>query len=188
MTAVAVGPLGRLGRWTGDHVRLVAIAWAIVAVGFGFFAPRVETALSGAGWQANGSESVEARALIEHNFNGLSSSALMVVVHSPSRTSADPAFRATLSRVERLLRTNRHVASVVLPRAGSTISADGHTAIVTAGAEGDPTSMVAAADTLKSKLRQAGTEDVGVSLTGASGMWSGSESGRRPSAPSSRGR
>ena len=138
----------------------------------GFFAPKVETALSGAGWQANGSESVQARALIERNFNGLSSSALMVVVHSPSRTSSDPAFRATLSRVERLLRNDRHVASVVLPRAGSTISADGHTAIVTAGAKGDPTAMVAAADTLKSKLRQAGAEDVGVSLTGASGMWS----------------
>ena len=69
-----VGPLGRLGRWTADHVRLVAVAWAIVAVGFGFFAPQVETALSGAGWQANGSESVQARQLIERNFAGLSSS------------------------------------------------------------------------------------------------------------------
>ena len=58
---VAVGPLGRLGRWTADHVRIVAIAWAIVAVALGVFAPKVETALSGAGWQANGSESVQAR-------------------------------------------------------------------------------------------------------------------------------
>jgi RND superfamily putative drug exporter len=102
-------------------------------------------------------------------FGGLSNSALMVVVHSPSRTASDPAFRATLSRVERLLRTDRHVASLMPPRAGSTISADGHTAIITAGANGDPTAMVAAADTLKSKLKRAGTEGVGVSLTGASG-------------------
>ena len=57
----AVGPLGRLGRWTADHVRAVAIAWAVVAVALGVFAPKVETALSGAGWQANGSESVQAR-------------------------------------------------------------------------------------------------------------------------------
>jgi RND superfamily putative drug exporter len=41
-----------------------------------------------------------------------------------------------------------------------------------AGAKGDPTAMVAAADTLKSKLQAAGTADVTVSLTGASGMWS----------------
>ena len=34
---------------------LVAIAWVVVAVGLGFFAPRVEHALSGAGWEATGS-------------------------------------------------------------------------------------------------------------------------------------
>jgi RND superfamily putative drug exporter len=167
-----LGPLGRLGRWNADHVRLVAIAWAIVAVGLGVFAPKVETALSGAGWQANGSESVHARQLIQRNFAGLSSSALMVVVHSPSRTVSSPAFRTTLSRVEQLLRADPRVASVVSPRGGATISADRHTAVVTAGAKGDPTAMVAAADALKSKLGRAGTDGVGVSLTGASGMWS----------------
>ena len=168
----AVGPIGRLGRWTADHVRTVAILWVVVSVGFGFFAPKVETALSGAGWQANGSESVQARQLIQANFGGLSSSALMVVVHSPGRTTIDPTFRATVSRVEQLLRANPKVASIVTPRAGSSISADGHTAIVLAGAEGDATAMVAVADKLKSKLHAAGTPDVGVSLTGASGMWS----------------
>ena len=168
----AVGPIGRLGRWTADHVRTVAILWVVVSFGFGFFAPRVETALSGAGWQANGSESVQARQLIQANFGGLSSSALMVVVHSPGRTTTDPTFRATVSRVEQLLRASPKVASVVTPRAGTSISVDGHTAIVLAGAEGDPTAMVAVADKLKSKLHAAGTPDVGVSLTGASGMWS----------------
>ena len=29
----AVGPIGRLGRWTADHFRAVAIAWVVVAVG-----------------------------------------------------------------------------------------------------------------------------------------------------------
>ena len=44
-------------------------------------------ALSGAGWQANGSDSVSARTLIEQNFAGLSSSAPMVVLHSPTLTA-----------------------------------------------------------------------------------------------------
>ncbi len=167
----AVGPVGRLGRWTADHFRAVAIAWVVIAVGFGFFAPKVETVLSGAGWQANGSESVQARQLIQDNFGGLSSSALMVVVHSPGRTAADPAFRATVARVAQVLHANATVATVVAPRAGSTISADGHTAIVMAGAKGDPTAMVAVADKLKSKLQAAGASGVTVSLTGASGMW-----------------
>jgi putative drug exporter of the RND superfamily len=75
-----------MGRWTLDHGRVVAVAWVIVAIGLRFFAPKVESALSSAGWQANGSESVQARKLIQANFAGLSSSALMVVVHSSSKS------------------------------------------------------------------------------------------------------
>jgi len=41
MTAT-LGPIGRLGRWTATHFKVVAVAWAILAVGLGFFAPRVE--------------------------------------------------------------------------------------------------------------------------------------------------
>ena len=60
----AVGPVGRLGRFAAEHVRAITVAWVIVAVALAAFAPKVETALSGAGWQADGSESVRARALI----------------------------------------------------------------------------------------------------------------------------
>ena len=168
----AVGPIGRLGRWTADHMRVVAISWIVIALGLGAFAPKVETALSGAGWQANGSESVQVRQLVQTNFAGLSSSALMVVVHSPAQTVASKGFRQSVSRVEAILRTNAQVASVQSPQAGSSISADGHTAVVMAGAKGDPTAMVAAADALKGKLTAAGATGVTVSLTGASGMWS----------------
>jgi RND superfamily putative drug exporter len=175
----AVGPLGRLGRWTADHVRAVAIAWAVVAVALGAFAPKVESALSGAGWQANGSESVQARKLIQANFAGLSSSALMVVVHSPRLTTGDSGFRQTLSRVEQVLHRSSQIRSVVTPRGAQSISADGHTAVVIAGANGDPTTMVAAADSLKSKLKAAGSAGVSVSLTGASGMWSDFNSANR---------
>ena len=139
-----VGPIGRLGRWTADHVRLVALTWAVIAVGLGVFAPRVESALSGAGWQANGSESVQARSLVQRNFAGLSSSALTVVLHSRTLTADDPAFRQAVSRVERVLRADARVASVQPPRRGSSISADGHTALVIVGAKRDPTAMVAA--------------------------------------------
>jgi putative drug exporter of the RND superfamily len=169
---VEVGPLGRLGGWTATHVRAVSIAWLLVAAGLAAFAPKVETALSGAGWQANGSESVKARALIQRNFAGLSSSALMVVVHSSRDSTPSPAFRQTVSRVERILRADTRVAKVQAPRPGASISADDHTALVIAGAKGDPTAMVAAAEKLKSKLHAAGTTRVSVSLTGASGMWS----------------
>ncbi len=168
----AVGPIGRLGAFTAGHIRAVSIVWAVVALALAVFAPKVETALSGAGWQANGSESVQARDLIQRNFAGLSSTAPMVVVHSSSLSTASPAFAAVVANVERVLRSDRRIGTVVGPRAGSSISADGHTAIVTAGAKGDPTAMVAAADSLSGKLHALATPGVSVSLTGASGMWS----------------
>jgi RND superfamily putative drug exporter len=168
----AAGPIGRLGRWSATHVRWVVVAWIVLAVGLGALAPRVETALSGAGWEDSGSQSVQARALIQRNFAGDASSGLMVVVHSPSLTTRDPAFAAAVARAEALLRADPAVASVTPPRQGASISRDGHTAIVTAGAAKDPTGMVRAADDLKGPLRQAGSGDVTVSLTGSSGMWS----------------
>jgi putative drug exporter of the RND superfamily len=168
----AVGPVGKLGGWAAGHIRLVSLAWLAIAVALGVFAPKVETALSGAGWQASGSQSVQARALIQQNFGGLSSSAPLVVVHSPTLTSASPLFRATVSNVESVLRADRHVSTVVPPRPGVSISRDGHTALVFGGATGDPTAMVAAADTLKGKLHGLSKGDVSVNLTGASAMWS----------------
>src|SRR4051794_30589911 len=85
-----VGPIGRLGRWTATHFAAVAAAWVVVAVGLGVFAPRAEQALSGAGWEATGSESVQARELIDKNFDGLGSYGLVVVVHATDKTVSDP--------------------------------------------------------------------------------------------------
>src|SRR3954453_15274975 len=91
-----VGAIGRLGRWTAGHFRIVAAAWVVVAVGVGVLAPRGETALSGAGWEATGSESVQARQLIDKSFDGLGTYGLTVVVHAPDKTVSDPAFARVL--------------------------------------------------------------------------------------------
>ena len=72
--------------WVTDHARLVTIVWLLTIVGLGAFAPQVEHNLSGAGWQANGSESVEARELARQHFGGNSSSAIQVVVRLYQRT------------------------------------------------------------------------------------------------------
>ena len=89
-----VGPIGRLGRWTATHFRVVVTAWVVVAVGLGILAPRVETALSGAGWEATGSESVAARQLIDKNFDGAGSYGLTVVVHSRGQDRLRPRLPA----------------------------------------------------------------------------------------------
>jgi RND superfamily putative drug exporter len=168
----AVGPIGKLGRWAATHAGLVFAAWAVVAVGLGIFAPKVEHALSGAGWQANGSESVEVRDLVQREFGGLNSTGLMVVVHSPDQTVSSPAFRQTVADVTAKLKADDRISTVAPPAKGSTVSTDGHTAIVMAGADADSNEMVRAADDLKGPITSLGTADVQVALTGASGMWS----------------
>jgi RND superfamily putative drug exporter len=170
--AVNVGPVGRLGRYTATHFRVVLIGWLVVALGLGFFAPKVETALSGAGWETTGSQSVQARQLIDKNFNGLSSYGLMTVIYSPTQTVRDPGFKSTVAKVESTLRADGAVRSVVGPAPGVSISRDGHTAIVQAGAARSSNGMVKAADSLEGKLAALSTGAVQVHLTGASGMWS----------------
>ena len=166
------GPIGRLGRWASTHAGIVFVAWAVIAVGLGILAPRVEHALSGAGWQADGSESVEVRDLVQREFGGLNSTGLMVVVHSAEQTVASPEFRRTLASVAGQLRSDERIAAVADPVEGSTVSADGRTAIVMGGAAADSNEMVRAADDLKAPITELGNADVQVAVTGASGMWS----------------
>jgi len=168
----AVGPVGRLGRWTATHFRAVALTWLAIAVLMGIFAPRVEHALSGAGWHATGSESVAARDQVDAAFAGHSSSALMVAVTSDQLTATDPRFAEVVTRVERRLRADARIADVTPPQAGASISPDGNVAVVEAGAAANSNEMVRAADDLKAPLAALGTDQVAVHLTGASGMWS----------------
>jgi RND superfamily putative drug exporter len=146
--------------------------WLLVAVVLGFFAPRVETALSGAGWETTGSQSVQARKLIDRNFHGLSSYGLMTVISSSTETVSDPSFQATIAGVERILRADGAVSVVRAPTAGVSISGDEHTAIVQAGAARDANAMVQAADRLKGKLAALTSAGVRVNLTGAPALWS----------------
>src|SRR3954453_20681513 len=162
-----IGPIGRFGRFMAPHRKSVALSWLLLVIGLGVFAPRVETALSGAGWEATGSESVQARQQIHKNFNGLGSYAQVVVVHSPDRTVSDPTFRRVLRRAEAKLKGDPAVTTVVPPRAGVSISADRHTAVIQAGAARNSNEMVRAADRLKGPLAKLGSARVQVSLTGA---------------------
>ena len=85
----------------------------------------------------------------------------MTVVYSPTQTVGSPAFRSAIARVEQTLRANAAVRTVVSPAPGLSISRDGHTAIVQAGAAKNPNEMVAAADKLKGTLHGLSTQHGG---------------------------
>ncbi|HEX5593201.1 MAG TPA: MMPL family transporter [Solirubrobacterales bacterium] len=167
-----LGPIGRLGRTAATHRAATFAIWAVVAVALGFLAPRAETALSGAGWEATGSESVAVRKQVNAAFAGAGAYGLQVAVHSQRLAASDPRFRRTLAAVERTLAADSAVGRVVPPRPGVSISRDGHTAVVRATAAKDPNGMVAAADGLKSDLAAVASPGVEAHLTGPAGMWS----------------
>ena len=157
-----VGPIGRLGRWTAGHARIVVIAWAVVAVGLGALAPKAEHALSGAGWEASGSESAAAREAIDASFAGQGGYALMVAVHGTGNLDA------TVAEATRILQSDSRVSTVAPPQ----VSQDGRTVLLSGGAAASATEMVRAADDLKGQLADLSSGSTTVSLTGAPGMWS----------------
>ncbi len=166
------GPLGRLGVWAGVHRRKVALAWVVVVIGLGIFAPRVEAELSGAGWQADGSESVAVRNLAEEHFGGNASHAIQVVVRTSSGGVDDPEAQQVIARVVDVLDADPRIAEVIPPMPEVSVSPDGQTAVVLGGAAADPNEMVQAASDLKEELADLSVEGVEVLPTGSSVLWS----------------
>jgi RND superfamily putative drug exporter len=166
------GPLARLGRWTATHFRTVLLVWLVIVGTFGVFAVRVEHALAGAGWQDSTSQSVKARDVVQRDFAGLGSTALQaVVVDHSAPIASSAAAQQVVTDVGRTLRANPDVSNVTMPRPGVSLSRDGRTAIVTAGAASDPHAMVKAADALSGQLSKLARPGISVALTGDSALW-----------------
>ncbi|EFQ83245.1 MMPL family protein [Aeromicrobium marinum DSM 15272] len=166
------GPLGRLGTRMVDHARAVAVVWVLVIAGLGSFAPSVFSDLAGAGWQADDSDSVAARELAEEHFGGNASHALQLVVHTPDGSVDDPAAVEALDAATGILAADARFATIVPPRRGMTVSQDGRTAILLAGAAASPDDMVRAVDDLSDELTALSGDGVEVYPTGASALWS----------------
>lgn len=168
----APGALGRLGGVMVDRRRWVYGVWLLVLVVLGSFAPSVFSSLAGAGWQANGSESVQVRELTQEHFGGNSSAAVQVVVHSDNATIDDPAMQQTLTDATDIFAADSRFGEVIPPQPGMTISPDGHTGILIAGADADTDQMVAAVDEVKGALTALSGNGIEVYPTGSSALWS----------------
>jgi RND superfamily putative drug exporter len=150
----------------------VVVGWLVVLLVFGLFAVHVESALAGAGWQASNSQSVAARAVIKKDFSGLGATGLqVVVVDQRVPIASDPVAQAAVAKAAGVLRSDPRVKAVVLPQPNVSISRDGKTAIITAGAGADSNQMVKAADALAPKLGGLSSSGVSVTLTGSSALW-----------------
>ena len=171
-TSSMAGALGRLGSAMVDRRRWVFGIWLLLLIGLGAVAPSVFSSLAGAGWQANGSESVQVRELAQQHFGGNSSAAVQVVVHSDNATVADPAMQQTFAQVAAVFAGDSRFGAVVPPQPGMTISPESHTGIVIAGANASTDDMVKAVDDLKGELTALSKDGVQVYPTGSSALWS----------------
>ncbi len=143
------GVLGRMGAAMAGNAKWVIGVWLIVLVALGAAAPSVFSSLAGAGWQANGSESVQVRELAQEHFGGNSSAAVQVVVHSDDHTVDSPEVQRTLTAVADVFAGDTRFGAIIAPQPGMSISPDGHTGILIAGANASTDEMVKAVDDLK---------------------------------------
>ncbi|WP_372493108.1 MMPL family transporter [Gordonia alkaliphila] len=166
------GPMARLGTWAGTHRRWVFAIWAVLVIGLGAAAPSVFSSLAGAGWQANGSESVQVRELAQEHFGGNSSAAVQVVLNSPDGPLDPAAQNEILTELRAIADGDDRFATVIDPQPGMTVSPDGRTAIAIIGANASTDDMVKAVDDHKAEITALATDDVEVYPTGASALWS----------------
>lgn len=166
------GPMGRLGLWTATHRRWVFVIWGLLVIGLGTAAPSVFSSLAGAGWQANGSESVAVRDLAQEHFGGASSAAVQVVIHSETAQVSSPEVQQVITEITDFAKTDSRFGPVVPPQQGMTISQDGKTGVVIIGANANTDEMVKAVDDHKDELTALSTDTVQVYPTGASALWS----------------
>jgi RND superfamily putative drug exporter len=154
------------------HMKAVLGVWLLVLVGLGAAAPSVFSSLAGAGWQANGSESVAVRDLAQEHFGGDASSAIQVVIHTEDGTIGDRATTEVIEDATALLSADDRIADIMPPTPGVTVSEDGRTGILIAGAAADTDDMVRLADDLSDRITALGTDTIDVLPTGQSMLWS----------------
>lgn len=97
---------------------------------------------------------------------------LQVVVHDPDQALTEGAGPAVIAEVTRVLESDDRLAEIVPPTPGASLSPDGRTAVVLAGAGVDTNEMVRVASDLKSELEGLSTDGVQVNPTGSSLLWS----------------
>ncbi|WP_390884728.1 MMPL family transporter [Corynebacterium variabile] len=166
------GVLARWAAWSAMHMKAVLGVWLLVLVGLGAAAPSVFSSLAGAGWQANGSESVAVRDLAQEHFGGNASSAIQVVIHTEDGTIGDRATTEVIEDATALLSADDRIADIMPPTPGVTVSEDGRTGILIAGAAADTDDMVRLADDLSDRITALGTDTIDVLPTGQSMLWS----------------
>ncbi len=121
----------RLAAFSARHRRAVITVWLLVAFLAAPLAMTLTGALSGAGWEAQGSTAQKVRDEIRRDFPHLGAEDPMVVYHQPTPIATDPAgLRALVAALGEEPHTRSVVDPLKVPPTTGLVSPDGRTALV----------------------------------------------------------
>jgi RND superfamily putative drug exporter len=125
------GLLARIGRAAASRPRRVLAVWTLVVLGAAPLAVTLTSALSGAGWEAQGSTAQEVRDELRREFPELGAEAAIVAYRQPEPVQEDPA---GLQRLVDALTGSTGAQAVVdpltQPAAAGLVSRDGRAALI----------------------------------------------------------
>jgi putative drug exporter of the RND superfamily len=121
----------RLAAFSARRRRGVMLLWLLVALAAAPLALTLTGALSGAGWEAQGSTAQHVRDELRRDFPQLDAAAPVVVYHQPTAIASEPAaLQALVARLQHAPRAAAVGNPLALPASAGLISPDGRTAIV----------------------------------------------------------
>lgn len=125
------GLLARLGRDAGRRPRRVFIAWALIVAMAGPLALTLTGALSGAGWEAQGSIAAEVRDELRRDFPELGSEAAIVAYRQADPIADDDTgLRTLLAAIDGSAGTTSVIDPLTQPAEAGLVSADGTVALI----------------------------------------------------------
>lgn len=132
------GILARVGRAAGRRPRRVLIGWAIVVVAAAPLAVTLTGALSGAGWEAQGSTAEEVRQELRRDFPQVGAESAIVVYRQGSPILEDPSgLRTLVAALQGSPGTTSVVDPLGQPAEAGLVSPDGTVALVPVGLAAD---------------------------------------------------
>jgi RND superfamily putative drug exporter len=132
----ADGLLARIGRKAARRPRRVLAAWALIVLVAGPLALTLTSALSGAGWEAQGSTTQQVRDEIRRDFPSLGAEAAVVAYHQPGPIANDPSgLQALVTALQGSRGTTSVIDPLLAPPEAGLVSPDGLTALIPVGLE-----------------------------------------------------
>lgn len=126
--------LARIGRAAGRRPRRVLLLWAVVVLAAAPLALTLTGALSGAGWEAQGSTAQEVRDELRADFPALGAEAAVVAYRQEEPIAEDPAgLQALVAGLQGAEGTTSVVDPLAQPPESGLVAPDGRAALVPVG-------------------------------------------------------